>query len=198
MDLKGSKTASNLITAFAGECQAAQRYTLGAKAADKEGFKHIKAVFLETADNERTHANTYYKYLRGEEFQLEAIELDAKYGKAFPVVYSDTKTALKGAIDGENEEATDMYPEYEKIAREEGFDDIADTFKEISEVEAHHRDRYQTLLDTLEADKMFKKDETTIWKCLNCGYIHEGDTAPEVCPACKHPQGWFMDTNLVK
>ena len=158
--LKGTKTASNLITAFAGESQAVQRYTLSQKIADKEGYKHI--------------------------------------AKVFEVVYKDTKLALKGAIDGENDEAETMYPEFAKVAKEEGFDDIAKSFTEIGEVEEHHRDRYKTLLDTLEAGEMFKKDEVTIWKCLNCGYIFEGKEAPKVCPACKHPQGFFMAVGLVK
>lgn len=194
--LKGTKTASNLITAFAGESQAAQRYTLSQKIANKENYKHIAKVFEETADNERVHANTFYKYLK-DEFENEAIELNPDY-TAFPVVYKDTKLALRGAIDGENEEAESMYPEFAKIAKEEGFDDIAKTFTEVAEVEEHHRDRFQTLLDTLEAGEMFKKDEETIWKCLHCGYIHEGKEAPKACPACKHPQGYFMAIGLVK
>lgn len=194
--LKGTKTASNLITAFAGESQAVQRYTLSQKIADKEGYKHIAKVFEETALNERAHANALYKYLK-DEFENEAIELNPDY-TAFPVVYKDTKLALKGAIDGENGEAESMYPEFAKVAKEEGFDDIAKSFTEIGEVEEHHRDRYKILLDTLEAGEMFKKDEVIIWKCLNCGYIFEGEEAPKACPACKHPQGFFMAVGLVK
>lgn len=195
MKLKGTKTASNLITAFAGESQAAQRYTLAQSIADKMGYKHIASIFKETADNERIHANTFYKYLK-DEFILEPIELNPNY-TAFPVVYGNIVDCLKGAIDGENEEATDMYPEFSKVAKEEGFDDIATTFKEVAEVEEKHRDRYQILLNTYERGEMFEKKETVVWKCLHCGYIHEGTKAPEICPSCKHPQGYFADVNLV-
>ncbi|MDO5028143.1 MAG: rubrerythrin family protein [Bacillota bacterium] len=195
-ELRGTKTASNLITAFAGESQAYQRYVISQKIADQAGYKSIARVFAETADNERVHAKTLYKYLK-DEFQNEAVELNPEY-TAFPVVYKDTKLALRGAIDGENEEATSMYPEFSKIAEEEGFPKIAKSFKEIGEVEEHHRERFQILLDTLEAGQMFKKDHSIVWKCLNCGYIHEGEEAPLACPACDHPQGYFEAVGLVK
>lgn len=195
MTLKGTKTASNLITAFAGESQAAQRYTISEKISDRAGYKHIAFIFNETAENERTHANTFYKYLK-DEFVNEAIELDPKH-TAFPVVYKDTEVALKAAIEGENEEATNMYPEYAKIAKEEGFEDIAETFTEIAEVEEQHRNRFKILLENLENGTTFKKDEPIIWKCLHCGYIHEGEEAPKVCPSCKHPQGYFAPVGLV-
>ena len=189
MTLKGTKTASNLITSFAGESQATMRYRYAAKVADKEGYKQISAVFEETARNEVEHAARFYKFLK-EEFKLDAIELNPEY-TAFPVVFHDTLTNLQGAIDGENEECEEMYPSFADVAEEEGFDEIARAFRNIAKVEGAHRDRYQKLHDNVENGKVFEKDEKVIWKCGNCGFLYEGKVAPKICPACAHKQEWF-------
>ena len=193
-ELKGTKTASNLITSFAGESQATMRYTIAAKIAKKEGYVQIKEIFEETARNEQEHAKVFYKYLK-EEFKLDAIELNPDY-TAFPVVFHDTLTNLEGAIGGENEEAEDMYPSFAKVAKEEGFDEIARSFENIAKVEAGHRDRYQKLHDNIENGTVFEKEESVIWKCWNCGFLYEGKKAPKVCPACKHPQDFFEVANF--
>lgn len=194
MTLKGTKTASNLITAFAGESQATMRYTIAAKIADKEGFVQIKQIYEETAGNEKEHAKTFYKYLK-DEFKLDAIELNPDF-TAFPVVEHDTSSNLLGALEGENEEAEDMYPRFAKEAKEEGFDEIALTFENIAKVEGHHRDRFKALKENVDNHKVFEKDEKVIWKCLNCGFIMEGKVAPTICPACKHPQKYFAIANF--
>lgn len=189
MTLKGTKTAQNLITSFAGESQATMRYRYAAKVADKEGYKQISAIFEETARNEIEHAARFYKFLK-EEFKLDAIELNPEY-TAFPVVFHDTLTNLQGAIDGENEECEEMYPSFADVAEEEGFDEIARAFRNIAKVEGAHRDRYQKLHDNVENGKVFEKDEKVIWKCGNCGFLYEGKVAPKICPACTHKQEWF-------
>lgn len=189
MTLKGTKTAQNLITSFAGESQATMRYRYAAKVADKEGYKQISAIFEETARNEIEHAARFYKFLK-EEFKLDAIELNPEY-TAFPVVFHDTLTNLQGAIDGENEECEEMYPSFADVAEEEGFDEIARAFRNIAKVEGAHRDRYQKLQDNVENGKVFEKDEKVIWKCGNCGFLYEGKVAPKICPACAHKQEWF-------
>ena len=189
MTLKGTKTAQNLITSFAGESQATMRYRYAAKVADKEGYKQISAIFEETARNEIEHAARFYKFLK-EEFKLDAIELNPEY-TAFPVVFHDTLTNLQGAIDGENEECEEMYPSFADAAEEEGFDEIARAFRNIAKVEGAHRDRYQKLHDNVENGKVFEKDEKVIWKCGNCGFLYEGKVAPKICPACAHKQEWF-------
>ncbi|EGC82224.1 rubrerythrin [Anaerococcus prevotii] len=189
MTLKGTKTAQNLITSFAGESQATMRYRYAAKVADKEGYKQISAIFEETARNEIEHAARFYKFLK-EEFKLDAIELNPEY-TAFPVVFHDTLTNLQGAIDGENEECEEMYPSFADVAEEEGFDEIARAFRNIAKVEGAHRDRYQKLHDNVENGKVFEKDEKVIWKCGNCGFLYEGKVAPKICPACAHKQEWF-------
>ncbi len=189
MTLKGTKTAQNLITSFAGESQATMRYRYAAKVADKEGYKQISAIFEETARNEIEHAARFYKFLK-EEYKLDAIELNPEY-TAFPVVFHDTLTNLQGAIDGENEEAEHMYPSFADVAEEEGFDEIARAFRNIAKVEAAHRDRYQKLHENVENGKVFEKDEKVIWKCGNCGFLYEGKVAPKICPACAHKQEWF-------
>lgn len=187
--LKGTKTAQNLITSFAGESQATMRYRYAAKVASKEGYKQISNIFEETAANEVEHAARFYKFLK-EEFKLEAIELNPEY-TAFPVVYHDTLTNLEGAIEGENEEAESMYPSFAETAKEEGFDEVARAFTNIAKVEAAHRDRYQKLHDNVENGTVFEKEEAVIWKCGNCGFLYEGKTAPKLCPACKHKQEYF-------
>lgn len=187
--LKGTKTAENLLKAFAGESQARNRYTYYASAADKEGYKQIKNIFIETADNEKEHAKRFYKFLlEGFKGELPAfIEINACY----PVAQGTTVENLKAAASGENEEWTDLYPAFAKIAEEEGFPEIATAFKMIASVEKRHEARYSKLAENIEENKVFKKDEKVLWKCGNCGYIYEGEEAPEKCPACVHPKAYF-------
>lgn len=170
MTLKGTKTEENLKTAFAGESQARNKYTYWASIAKKEGYEQIAAIFLETADNEKEHAKRLFKFLNG---------------------ITDTKTHLKEAAAGENYEYTSMYKEFEKVAREEGFTEIADVFREIGEVEEEHEKRYLALLKNIEEGKVFKRDEDVKWKCRNCGYVHKGQEAPQICPACAHAQAHY-------
>lgn len=187
--LKGTKTAENLIKAFAGESQARNRYSFYASLADKEGFKQIKNIFLETAENEKEHAKRFYKLLlEGLKDELPAmIEINAMY----PVAQGTTIENLLAAANGENEEWSDLYPEFAKIAQEEGFPEVSVAFKMIGSVEKHHEVRYRKLAENIQNDKVFKKEIRTIWKCGNCGYIHEGESAPNECPACIHPQAYF-------
>nr|MDO8076822.1 rubrerythrin family protein [Candidatus Freyarchaeota archaeon] len=181
--LKGTKTERNLLTAFAGESQARNRYTYFASQARKEGYEQISAIFLETADNEKEHAKRLFKFLEGGEVEISA---------AFPAgVIGDTKENLKAAAAGENYEHTKMYPEFAKIAEEEGFEEIASVFRAIAVAEKQHEKRYLGLLKNIEEGKVFKKDKVVKWKCRNCGYIHEGTEAPEECPACAHPRAYF-------
>lgn len=187
--LKGTKTAENLLKAFAGESQARTRYTFYASIADKEGYKQIKNIFIETADNEKEHAKRFYKLLlEGFAGELPAmIEINAGY----PVAQGTTLDNLKAAADGENEEWTALYPSFAKTAEEEGFPEIAGAFKMIAKVEKRHETRYQKLAENIVNNKVFQKDQPVLWKCANCGHIHEGPNAPEKCPACLHPQGFF-------
>ena len=184
--LKGTRTAENLMKSFAGESQARTRYTYYASIAKKQGYVQISNIFMETAEQEKEHAKKFYKYLK-EDFVDEMIEINASYPVSF---HEDTMANLKAAA-GENEEWTELYPEFAKIAREEGFEAIAITFERISEVEKRHEARYNKLAKNIEEGKVFKKDEKVLWKCLNCGHIHEGEEAPKVCPTCIHPQGYF-------
>lgn len=170
MDLKGSRTEGNLKTAFAGESQARNKYTYYASVAKKEGYEQIANIFIETADNEKEHAKRLFKFLNG---------------------IGDTKANLKDAAAGENYEYTTMYKDFEKIARDEGFTEIADVFREIGEVEERHEARFLKLLENINNNSVFKKDHPVRWKCLNCGYIHEGTEAPEICPACAHPRSYY-------
>jgi len=187
--LKGTKTAENLLKAFAGESQARNRYTYYASVADKEGYKQIRNIFIETADNEKEHAKRFYKFLlEGFAGELPAsIQITADY----PVAQGTTLDNLKAAASGENEEWTSLYPAFAKVAEEEGFPEVAAAWKMISLAEKRHEIRYNKLAENIAADKVFKKDEKVLWKCTNCGYVHEGTTAPEKCPACVHPQGYF-------
>ena len=185
-NLKGSETEKNLLKSFAGESQARNRYTYFASVAKKEGYEQISALFTETADNEKEHAKIFFKYLF--DSNGEALEITAQYpaGKI-----GTTKENLLAAAQGEKLEWGELYPEFEKIAREEGFTEIADSFKEIAEVEEKHEKRYRKLLKNVEDKKVFEKDKSVKWKCRNCGYVHEGKTAPNECPACKHPQAYY-------
>ncbi|HZK43741.1 MAG TPA: rubrerythrin family protein [Syntrophomonadaceae bacterium] len=184
--LKGTKTAENLMKAFAGESQARNRYTFYASVAKKEGYVQISNIFLETAANEKEHAERFYKFLP-ESMNGEPIEISAD----FPVALGDTKFNLQAAADGEKEEWDELYPEFANIADEEGFPEIAEVFRRVAEAEKRHEARYRKLLANLENGKVFKRDEKVEWKCDNCGYVHEGKEAPEICPACAHDQDYF-------
>lgn len=181
--LKGTKTEQNLLKAFAGESQARNRYTYFASVAKKEGYEQIAAIFEETANQEKEHAKRFFKFLEGGMVEITA---------SFPAgVIGKTAENLAAAAAGENEEWSDLYPEFAQIAREEGFEKIADAFEKIATVEYQHEKRYRELLANVENGTVFKKDQKTFWQCRNCGYVHEGETAPTVCPACVHPQVHF-------
>jgi len=183
MGLKGSKTEKNLLKAFAGESQARNRYTYFASAAKKEGYEQISALFLETAENEKEHAKIFFKFLEGGE-----VEITATYPAG---VIGTTLENLKASAAGENHEHTVLYPEFAKVAEEEGFKDVALAFRNIAKVEIQHEKRYKKLIENIEKDMVFSKEENTKWKCRNCGYVHEGKESPEKCPACQHPKAYF-------
>ena len=172
MELKESKTYQNLMTAFAGESQARNKYTYFASAAKKEGYEQIAAIFEETANNEKEHAKMWFKLLND---------------GAVP----STKENLKSAAEGENFEWTDMYDSFAKEAEEEGFTEIANKFRLVAAIEKSHEERYLKLLNNIAEDRVFDKEGTTVWVCRNCGYVHVGKTAPKVCPVCNHPQAYF-------
>jgi len=180
--LKGTKTEHNLMAAFAGESQARNRYTYYASAAKKEGYEQISAIFLETADNEKEHAKRFFKFLEGNDVEINA---------TYPSKFGNTMENLKAAAGGEHEEWEMLYPEFAKVAKEEGFPEVATTFLKIAEVEKHHEQRYLKLLENVENGTVFKKDVEVEWKCRNCGYIHTGKIAPELCPACIHPKAFY-------
>lgn len=183
MELKGSQTEKNLLTAFAGESQARNRYTYFSSAARKEGFVQISAIFEETANQEKEHAKRLFKFLEGGEAQIQA---------SFPAgVIASTSENLKAAAAGENYETTEMYPGFAKTADQEGFAEIATVFRNIAIAEARHRDRYIALAKNVDEGKVFKKDTPVRWVCRNCGYVHESAEAPDVCPACAHPQSHY-------
>ena len=183
MELKGSRTERNLLTAFAGESQARNRYTYFAGQARKDGYIQIADIFTETADQEKEHAKREFKLLQGSEVEIQA---------AFPAgVIGTTPENLKGAAAGERYEWTEMYPGFANVAREEGFEEIADLFERIAVAEKQHEKRYLGLLANIEAGTVFKKGKPVVWRCRNCGYLHEGTEAPESCPACEHPQAYF-------
>ena len=181
--IKGSKTEQNLLKAFAGESQARMRYDYFAKQAKKEGLEQISAIFEETSLNEREHAKRFFKFLEG-----GPVEITATYPAG---IIGTTLENLKAAAEGENEEWTSLYPEFARIAEEEGFKEIAVVFKMISKVEKAHEDRYNTLYSNLNDGKVFEREGKIVWKCRNCGYLHEGTKAPITCPACLHPQSYF-------
>ena len=181
--IKGTRTEQNLLKAFAGESQARMRYDYFAKQAKKEGLEQIAAIFEETALNEKEHAKRFFKFLEG-----GPVEITATYPAG---IIGTTLENLKEAADGENEEWTVLYQDFGKIAEAEGFKEIALAFKMIATVEKAHESRYRTLYDNLEKGKVFSKDGRITWKCRNCGYLHEGEKAPEMCPACLHPQAYF-------
>ena len=185
MDFKDSRTAQNLLKAFAGESQARNRYSFAASVARKEGLEHVAAIFEETAANEREHAKLFYKHLAP--LAPCALEIQA----AYPVVAGDTAAQLKAAVEGENEEWTALYPEFAKVARDEGFDAVAKAFEWVSKVEKEHEARFKRLLDHVVNGTVFQRGEKIYWRCRNCGHIHEGTVAPKACPVCQHPQAFF-------
>ena len=181
--LKGTKTEKNLMTAFAGESQARMRYTYFASQAKKDGYVQISDIFTETANQEKEHAKRFFKFLEGGEVEITS---------AFPAgVIGTTLENLKAAAAGENEEWSHMYPDFAAVARKEGFDAIAMVFDMVSVAEKQHEKRYNDLAANIEAGKVFKKDAPVTWRCRNCGYLHEGTEAVEMCPACAHPQAHF-------
>jgi len=183
MSLKGTKTEKNILGAFAGESQARNRYTYFASKAKKEGFVQIAEIFTETANQEKEHAKRLFKLLEGGEVEITG---------TFPAgVIGTTQENLKEAAGGENYEWTEMYPGFAKIAREEGFDEIATIFESIAVAEKQHEKRYNDLRANIENGSVFKKDKPVVWRCRNCGYLHTGEEAPENCPACAHPKAHF-------
>ena len=183
--LKGTRTEVNLLKSFAGESQARNRYTFFASVAKKEGLEQISAIFTDTADQEKEHAKRFFKFLEGGNVEITM---------AFPAgKICTTLENLKAAAAGEHEEWYEAYPAFAAIAREEGFPEIAAVWDAVCAAEKGHELRYKTLYETLEQGKVFKKDGKVIWRCRNCGYIHEGEEAPTVCPACAHPQAYFEE-----
>ena len=181
--IKGTQTEKNLLTAFAGESQARNRYTYFAGVARKEGFEQIAEIFTETAENEKEHAKVFFQYLEGGDVEITA---------AYPAgMIKDTKTNLEAAAAGENLEWTTLYADFAKVAGEEGFQEIAGSFEQIAKVEKFHESRYRKLAGNVAAGEVFKKKATVKWHCRNCGYVHEGPEAPGECPACKHARSYY-------
>ena len=172
MDFKGSKTEANLLTAFAGESQARNKYTYYASAARKDGYQQIADIFEKTADNEKEHAKLWFKYL---------------HNGAVP----STEENLKDAAAGEKYEWTQMYKEFAEVAEEEGFLEIANAMRLVADIEKEHEKRYNTLLENVKNNKVFEKDNVVVWICRNCGHVYVGNVAPDLCPTCKHPQAYF-------
>ncbi|MFZ0966571.1 MAG: rubrerythrin family protein [Candidatus Bathyarchaeia archaeon] len=183
MELKGNRTERNLLAAFAGESQARTRYTFFASVAKKEGFEQISAIFTETADNEKEHAQLFFKLLKG-----GVVEISASYPAG---VIGSTAENLLAAAEGEKHEWGTLYPNFAEVAEEEGFTEIARTFRMVAKVEACHERRYRRLLANVEQGKVFRKDAPVMWKCRNCGYVFEGSEVPEKCPVCEHPKSYF-------
>jgi rubrerythrin len=182
-ELQGTRTEANLLKAFAGESQARNRYTYFASAAKKEGLQQIAAIFEETANQEKEHAKRFFKFLEGGELEVTA---------SFPAgVIGSTLENLEAAAAGERHEHSELYPGFAEVARQEGFAEIAMVFEKISVAEKQHEKRYRDLAANLEAGRVFKRDGKVVWRCRNCGYLHEGRDAPGVCPACDHPQAHF-------
>ncbi|KMQ50563.1 Rubrerythrin [Chitinispirillum alkaliphilum] len=181
--IKGTKTEKNLLTAFSGESQARNRYTYFAGVARKEGYVQIADIFEETANQEKEHAKRFFKFLEGGELEITATFPAGKIGS--------TAENLKAAAGGEHEEWSDMYPQFAAVAREEGFEAVAVVFEKVSVAEKQHEKRYLDLLKNVEEGSVFKKNESVVWRCRNCGYLHEGTDAPGTCPACAHPQAHF-------
>jgi rubrerythrin len=181
--IKGTQTEKNLLKAFAGESQARNRYDFFAKQAKKEGLEQIAAIFEETAENERSHAKQFFKFLEG-----GMVEITASYPAG---VIGNTLENLKASAEGENEEWTHLYPEFARIAEEEGFKQVATAFKIIAKIEKAHEERYRKLYSNLESGKVFEREDKVVWKCRVCGFLHEAKKPPKNCPACDHPQAYF-------
>ncbi len=188
--IKGTQTEQNLLKAFAGESQARMRYDYFSKQAKKEGLEQISAIFNETALNEKEHAKRFFKFLEG-----GMVEITAAYPAG---IIGTTLENLKAAADGENEEWSELYPEFADVAEKEGFKDVAIAFRMIARVEKAHEERYRKLYDNLDSGRVFEREGVIVWKCRNCGYLHEGKKAPKKCPACLHPQSYFeiQETNF--
>jgi len=184
-----TRTASNLMKTFAGESQARMRYVYAAKTAKKEGFEQIANIFTETAENEKEHAKVFFKHLVKQGLEGQMLSIMASY----PVGWSAESTLknLEYAATGEKEEWTELYPMFAEIAEEEGFADIALTWRMVAKVEKEHEKRFRKLYENIRDQKVFKKDSVVFWKCNNCGYIHQGEAAPSICPTCQHPQAYF-------
>jgi rubrerythrin len=184
VDIKGSQTEKNLMAAFAGESQARMRYTFFSSQAKKEGFEQISAIFMETSDNEKEHAQLFWRHLKGGIVEIEA-------GYPAGVVTGMTAENLRSAADGEKLEWGTLYPDFANVAEQEGFKDVANTFRQVAKVEAYHERRYLRLLEGVAKGTLFKKDKPVMWKCRNCGYVFEGAEAPERCPVCLHPRAYY-------
>lgn len=183
MSLKGTRTEKNLLAAFAGESQARNRYTYFASTAKKEGLEQISGIFLETAENEKEHAKVFFDYLEGGDTEITA---------SYPAgMIKNTKSNLEAAAAGENLEWTTLYSDFAKLAKDEGFVDVARSFEQIAKVEKFHEARYRKLINNIAGEEVFKKKAVVKWHCRNCGYIFEGTEPPKGCPACKHPQAYF-------
>jgi rubrerythrin len=181
--IKGTKTEKNLLTAFAGESQARNRYTYFASASRKEGLEQIANIFMETAENEKEHAKVFFKYLEGGDAEITA---------TYPAgIIKDTRSNLEEAAAGENLEWTTIYANFAKTAKDEGFSDVAKSFEEIAKVEKFHESRYRRLVNNIKSGEVFKKKSSVKWHCINCGYVFEGSEAPKECPACRHPQAFY-------
>jgi rubrerythrin len=181
--IKGTQTEKNLLTAFAGESQARNRYTYFSSAARKEGFEQIANIFAETADNEKEHAKVFFQYLEGGDAQITA---------AYPAgMIKDTKSNLEAAAEGEKMEWTKIYTDFSQVAREEGFPEVSRSFEQIARVEKFHESRYRKLINNISNGEVFKKKAPVKWHCANCGYVFEGTEAPRICPACQHPQAFY-------
>jgi rubrerythrin len=181
--LKGTQTEKNLLKAFAGESQARNRYTYFASAARKEGFEQIANIFMETAENEKEHAKVFFKHLEGGEVVITA---------GYPAgMIKSTLENLEAAAAGEHEEWSTLYSDFARVAGEEGFPDIAESFEQIARIEKFHESRYRKLIANIKNSEVFKKKSPVKWHCINCGYVYEGDEAPEKCPACRHPQAFY-------
>jgi rubrerythrin len=185
--IKGTQTELNLLKSFAGESQARNRYTYFAKQAKKDGYEKVRIIFEETAEQESVHAKSMFKHLEGGDLEITAMYPAGKIGT--------TLENLKGSAAGEHEEHSELYPAFAKTADEEGFTKIAAMYRSIANAEKHHEERFLQLLKLVEEDKMFKREEKTTWRCLNCGFIHEGNEALENCPACDHPKAYFEEVN---
>ncbi len=181
--IKGSKTEQNLLKAFAGESQARNRYTYSASQARKEGFEQIAAIFEETAANEKEHAKLFFALLEGGDLEITA---------SYPAgSIKDTKANVAAAAGGERMERESIYPGFSKVARDEGYAEVARVFDQVAKVEAFHESRYSKLLANLEKNEVFRKPAAVKWHCINCGYVHEGTEPPKMCPACQHPQSFY-------